>query len=283
MAENTLPKKNVAYTFFTVLVDTGNRPDFKANPTLAAADVQVSTDGLAFGNIDTLPVVTPASGRAVKVDLSASEMNGDNVVVQFVDVAGNEWDDLIVEIRPATRKAEDLAYPTTSGRSIDVAATGEVGIDLDNTVGTLSAAEMATDVIGSDELATSAINAIRDAILSDSLAFQGADLAAILLDTATTIPAQITALNDLSAAQVNSEVSDVFKTDTVTLPGQIAPPLTPTLEQMLAWLYKVLRNRKDQTSTAWRLYADNEITVDAKSVVSSDGTVAVKQEIIAGP
>ncbi len=130
MAENTLPKKNVAYTFYVGLVDTASRPSLRASATLAAGDVQASTDGGAFGNLGTLPVVTPAAGVAIKVDLSTGEMNGDNVTVKFIDAAGNEWDDLLVEIRPGTRKVEDLAFPTTTGRSLDILATGEVAADL---------------------------------------------------------------------------------------------------------------------------------------------------------
>lgn len=84
-------------------------------------------------------------------------------------------------------------------------------------------------------------------------------------------------------AQVNTEVSDVLKTDTVTLPGQTAPPLAPTFEEMISWLYKVLRNRKTQTSTQWSLLADDESTVDAKAVVSDNGTTAIKEEILTGP
>jgi hypothetical protein len=91
---------------------------------------------------------------------------------------------------------------------------------------------------------------------------------------------------DLTATMktsVNTEVSDVLKTDTVTLPGQVAPPLAPTFEEMISWLYKVLRNRTDQTASLWQLYADNETTVDAKATVSDNGSTAVKQEIVAGP
>lgn len=227
MAENTLPKKNVAFTFYTALVDSGNRPDLKASATLAAGDVQVSTDGAAFGNISTLPVVTPAGGVAIKVDLDATEMNGDNVTVKFIDATGGEWDDKLIEIRPATRKAEDLAYPTTTGRSIDVAATGEVGLDFGNATGAITGAEIgvgafataaltadaiATDAIGSDELATTAVNEIRDSIISDATTFQGADIAAILADTlsldGTKIPdvislANINAEADTALADIN--------------------------------------------------------------------------------
>lgn len=84
-------------------------------------------------------------------------------------------------------------------------------------------------------------------------------------------------------AQVNTEVVDVIKTDTITLPGQAAPPLTPTLEEAVAWLYKTYRNRTTQTATLWQLMADDEATVDSKATVSDDTTTAIKQEIVSGP
>jgi hypothetical protein len=89
--------------------------------------------------------------------------------------------------------------------------------------------------------------------------------------------------NRATPAQVNTEVVDVMTTDTLTLPGQEAPPATPTFEEAITWLYKVLRNRTTQTSTQWSLLADDESTVDAKATVSDDGTTATVQEIVSGP
>lgn len=160
-----LPKKNVAFDFDVSLVDSANRPQFRANPTLAAGDVKVSTNNGAFANLATLPVVSPAAGRNVRVSLSASEMNGDRVCIQFVDAAGAEWDDLIVEINTSANTVEDViadtddiqtripaalvsgrmdssvgAYqtgltplqPTVAGRTLDVSAGGEAGLDWAN-------------------------------------------------------------------------------------------------------------------------------------------------------
>lgn len=80
-----------------MLVDYANPGDFKVNPTLAAGDVQISKDGGAFANLATLPVVEPASGRAVKVVLSTSETNCDKLIIQFVDqTAPKEWADLAI-------------------------------------------------------------------------------------------------------------------------------------------------------------------------------------------
>lgn len=103
------------------------------------------------------------------------------------------------------------------------------------------------------------------------------------------IEADTTALNDtkipdtLSLANINAEVVDVHNTDTITLPGQAAPPASPTLRQAVGWLYKIARNRKRQTATTWELMDDAETTVDAKATVSDDGTTAIKQEIVSGP
>jgi len=47
---------------------------------------------------------------------------------------------------------------TTAGRKLDVAATGEAGLDLDNTVGTLGATQIATAAITSDKVAANALD-----------------------------------------------------------------------------------------------------------------------------
>ena len=99
------------------------------------------------------------------------------------------------------------------------------------------------------------------------------------------LDAEVTAeaLGTQAKADVNTEVVDALNVDTITLPGQEAPPLAPTHRQAIAWLYKVFRNRKTQTATQWSLMADDESTVDAKATVSDDATTAIKQEIVTGP
>ena len=93
------PTKKTDYVFYTSLTSQASPPNFQANPTLATGDAKVSTDGGAFGNLATLPAVTPASGRAVKVSLSAAEMNGEDIIVQLVDVTGAEWGEKIIHIQ----------------------------------------------------------------------------------------------------------------------------------------------------------------------------------------
>src|SRR5256885_1397158 len=111
MTSYVTPKKNIALKFYVGLVDQSNTKLLKANPTIASGDFKVSTDGGAFANLATLPSANPASGRAIMIDLSTSEMNGDNVVVQCVDAAGAEWCDLFVNIQTTARQIDDLAFP----------------------------------------------------------------------------------------------------------------------------------------------------------------------------
>lgn len=122
MASYVTPKKNAAFRFYVSLVSRSSRPQFQSNPTLATGDVKVSTDGGTLTNLGTLPVVTPSGGKLVQVDLSADEMNGDNIVVVFSDAAGSEWDDLTILIQTTTRQVDDL-LPTASYTAPPSAAT----------------------------------------------------------------------------------------------------------------------------------------------------------------
>jgi hypothetical protein len=122
------PKKNTQYILFISLVSQASTKLMKANPTIAAGDFKVSTDGGALANLGTLPVVTPASSAMVKITLSTSEMNGDNVTVVCSDAAGAEWCDLTINIQTSARQLDDLAYPATTGRSLAVDASGGVTV-----------------------------------------------------------------------------------------------------------------------------------------------------------
>jgi len=91
---------------------------------------------------------------------------------------------------------------------------------------------------------------------------------------------------ELGPAEVNAEIVDVLKTDTMTqstLCPQEAPPVNATLEEAIAYLYKAWRNKSTQTATTYSLFADDGTTVDQKTTVSDNSTTATKGEIITGP
>lgn len=88
------------------------------------------------------------------------------------------------------------------------------------------------------------------------------------------IPGKIAALNNISTAQVNTEVVDALNVDTYAEPGQEAPPATTTLAKKISYLYKFLRNKITNNGTDIKVYDDAGTTVDQKSsVTKSGGTV----------
>ena len=93
-----LPIQGIEYVFYVGLGNSLNPDDFLVDPTIEAGDFQVSIDDSAFANLNTLPVVTPTGSVMVKVTLSAAEMAGDKVNVVAIDVADDEWQDIIVSI-----------------------------------------------------------------------------------------------------------------------------------------------------------------------------------------
>jgi hypothetical protein len=95
--------------------------------------------------------------------------------------------------------------------------------------------------------------------------------------------AAVTALNNLSAAQVNAEVVDALATDTYAEPGQGAPAATTTLAVKIGYIYKAWRNRSTQTSSTYKLYGDDAVTVDQKATLSDDATTTDRTEVATGP
>jgi hypothetical protein len=125
MSSQVTPKKNAAFSFYCSVTSQANTNIFQANPTLTTGDVQVSVDGAAFTNTATLPVVTPATSKAILVSLNSTEMNGDNIQVLFSDQAGAQWSDALFNIQTTARQIDDLAYPA-SPLADAVAADGSV-------------------------------------------------------------------------------------------------------------------------------------------------------------
>jgi hypothetical protein len=74
----------------------------------------------------------------------------------------------------------------------------------------------------------------------------------------------------------------VLSTDAQTLPGQGAPTATPTIEEAIMYLYKQFRNLETQTASVYKLFADDDATVDQQATVSSDGTTFTKQKMVSG-
>ncbi len=109
MATYVPAKKNTQFIFYVGLISQANTKTLQSNPTIAAGDFKISTDGGALANLATLPAVTPATSKMVQITLSASEMNGDNITVVCSDAAGAEWCDLIINIQTVANQIDDLS------------------------------------------------------------------------------------------------------------------------------------------------------------------------------
>ncbi len=103
-----VPVKGQSYTFNLSLADAANPAKFKANPTIAAGDFQISADGSAFANLANLPTVAPAGSVLVKIILTAAEMDAAKVSVKAVDQAGAEWQDVVASIDVPTGSEETI-------------------------------------------------------------------------------------------------------------------------------------------------------------------------------
>lgn len=97
------PVKNEDFVCYVALKDADNPNRFKASPTIAAGDFKVSKDGGGLANLATLPTNEPSGSIWVKISLSNTEMNADNVAIQCIDVTDPpEWSDLAFSI-PTTQ------------------------------------------------------------------------------------------------------------------------------------------------------------------------------------
>lgn len=174
------PKKNTAFTLYLPFRTWGTS-EWRATPTIAAGDVQVSIDGGAFANTATLPAETPASGKAMKIALSAAEMNGDAIVVRCVDQTANkEWEDTGEVIYTRAVTVDDLVRSTTPANTLDVNAAGGVEVGSFQ-AGVITNAAFAAGAIDATAIADNAIDA--GAIAADAIT--AAKIANGAIDAAT--------------------------------------------------------------------------------------------------
>jgi len=87
---------------------------------------------------------------------------------------------------------------------------------------------------------------------------------------------------ELGPAEVNAEVVDVMKTDTIAEMAQQAPPTTPTFEEAVMYLYMALVHKGDVTATL-KEFHNNAGTVIWKKTLSDDGTTYSEAESVSGP
>ena len=212
-------KKNAAFTVTFPIYDN----DGDLVSSAAALDSEVDKD--AGGFIDATNEATEVGASGIyKLLLTSTEANAD-IVTTITKTTTTDAKTAVNVMYTATRQLLDLAFPTTTGRSIDVTAAGEVGLDLDNTSGALgtsnydaffltagllatdavTAAKIAADAIGASEIANGAI----DAATFAAGAIDAAAIANSAIDAATfaagAIDASAIASFAITAAKIGTD------------------------------------------------------------------------------
>ena len=177
------PKKNATFTVTFPIYDN----DGDLVTAAAALDSEVSKDGGTFTDCTNEAAEIATSSGLYTLSLTATEMNAD-IVATITKTSTTDAKTAVNVMYTATRQLVDLAFPTTSGRSIDTTATGAVGVDFDNVEGTLDAAEIGTGAITAAKFAAGAIDAAaiaNGAIDAATFAAGAIDAAAIAADAIT--------------------------------------------------------------------------------------------------
>ena len=98
----------------------------------------------------------------------------------------------------------------------------------------------------------------------------------IAADTTTDIPSLINALNDISEANVLTQINAALDTAIPQLSAGV-PAATPTLRTGLMFIYMGLRNKRDTTSNSDEIHNDAGAVI-ATAVLSDDNVVYTSGE-----
>src|SRR3990172_7709770 len=112
------PKKNAAFTVTFPIYDADGDPVSGA----ASLDSEVSKDGGAFTDCTAEAAEIATASGVYLLALTNTEMNAD--IVATITKTGTAGAKTAVNVMyTATRQLVDLAYPTTSGRGMDIDAS----------------------------------------------------------------------------------------------------------------------------------------------------------------
>lgn len=225
-------------------------------PTVAGRTLDVTATGEA--GIDWANVGSPTT----TVNLSGTTIStGQSVLITSGTGSGQ------LNVTSGVVKADVAAYssgmtplqPTVAGRTLDVTATGEAGIDWANIGGPTTSVNLSGTTVGT-------ATAVGDS--------SGVTTLLTRVPSALTITSGAVNVNSLGTtakADVNAEVLDVLTVDTFAEPASI-PSATATLKDKIGWMQAVSRNKVTQTSTTQVVRNDGDSANIASSTVSDDGT-----------
>lgn len=82
---------------------------------------------------------------------------------------------------------------------------------------------------------------------------------------------------------VPASIYDGFVTGTLGVPGQVTPPVSGSIADFVAYLFKGFKHKVRQTSTTYELYNAAGTVVDQKATATDDGTAFTRDGVVSGP
>ena len=274
---------------------TANTDQIEGTDATDQIDARINARIVAYG-LDHL----------LSTSVTGTDIADDSIIAKLVSKSATaDWDSYnnTTDSHEAIRDRGDAAWITATGFSTHSAAdVWAVGTRTLTALGfTLAAADLGAGIITAAKFAAGAIDAastsadfvteIRNAITGGAYALDTDANGRVRLvdgtgagELATTGGAldQVLSLGTQAKADINEQVLDVLTVDTFTEPSQGAPPSTTTLAVMLRYLYVMSRNKKTQTSSELKVFADDTTTALIKQSLSDDGTTLTVGEFSTG-
>lgn len=261
---------------------TGVSVNVAGKPTVDITNIGASSQSLIdlkdFVDSGYDPVTNKVQG-VVLVDTTTTntDMAGtDNAALAATALTDATWTDAKAAFLDHAISTVDTNVDTLLTRV--TAAVALASICTEARLAELDAANLPTDIA---DIPTVVEFEARSIVAADYVVV-GDTLAAVTTVTNLTNAPTSGDLTATMKTSVNTEVSDVIKTDTISEMAQGAPAATPTLEDAIMYLYMYFRNEVTQTATTLSLKNDGG-TVIAKSTVSDDATTFTKGEMVSGP
>jgi hypothetical protein len=236
----------------------------------------------------------PSGGTNPNVLIDTTISGAPSSQTVFVLAAGSDIDDAYKDQAIVLYDASNNDYPSVRKVSAYTGATKTVTLDSapdftiiagDGVKTFVTAPGTTAPTVGQIRTEMEGVGYFLDLIKADTNELQtdwvnGGRLD-LLLD-ACALEATVAALNNISTLDVNAQVVDVMKTDTVSEMAQGAPPATPTMEQILNYLYRKYRNKTETTSSEDAVYDDAGTTKLVKATISDDTVTFTKGEYVSG-
>jgi hypothetical protein len=229
------------------------------------ADFKISKNGAAPAALNGSATLTHRHTGHYSLALTASDLDTVGQAEVVIDDTVNAC--APKELTVIEESVYDILYAASASGAVPVSSGGITTASF--AAGAINAAAIADAAI---DAATFAASAITSTVLADD-AITAAKVASNVtteLQSGLATAASISALNNLSSAQVATEIADALGTDTYVEPTGV-PAATASLAAKIGRLYMALRNGLEVTEDN-KTFLDDSGAAEWKKALADDGT-----------